>query len=60
MQYVSFHACTLEGGRGGGRGGGTSGSCLVTCLVFLIDNYDMLNEHVLKKHHPDLIEYMKV
>lgn len=57
MQYVSFHACTLEGGRGGG---GTSVSCLVTCLVFLLDNFDLLNEHVLKKHHPDLIEYMKV
>lgn len=22
MQYVSFHACTLEGGQGGGGGGG--------------------------------------
>ena len=39
--------------------------CLVTCAsnnhcIVLLDNFDLLNENVLKKHHPDLIEYMKV
>ena len=27
---------------------------------FFVDNMDLLDEKVLKKHRPDLIEYMKV
>lgn len=33
---------------------------LLLSLFSSIDNMDLLDEKVLKKHRPDLIEYMKV